>query len=79
MFVLHGEFVHGGLSGSACGLVGCHMHAADGGEVVDGLQSHDHLYGCAVRVADYPAGCVEGVVAVDFGYYQRHVGIHAEG
>ncbi len=77
--VLCHELVHSGSAGTRSGLIGGHMHAGDGAQVVDRFQCHHHLDGSAVGIGDDAARRVESVVTVHLRHHQRHVGVHAEG
>jgi hypothetical protein len=43
-----------------------------------GAERNHHLYGGAVGVGYYASRHLQGVLRVDLGNHQRHVGIHAE-
>ena len=79
LFGLFTQFGHAGSAGTARSLVRGHMHTLDWRQIIDGLESYDHLYGRAVGVGDDIARGVEGVGTVDLWHDQGHVVVHSEG
>ena len=72
------KFVHAGGSGTAGGLIGCHMHPSDWRKAVYRVESHHHLDCGAVRIGNYVSRSLQSIGTVDFGHNQRHIGVHAE-